>query len=209
MRKSGVPGPQHNLGGPLSKALPLRKTPTYAHTQPHRHPQIHTQNKAEICIQTATLSIHSIHRSHTQTYSHAGSQAHHTHTYTPTLMYKCSYPHVCTHSHSCTKTAQCPDTPTLVHLHTHAQAITHMLSHHTHPKPFTHIKTLTNSECTHTLQNVQSFTDLDILGCPCAHAHTRTHILKLMHTHMLVYIPTRAQTLQHTWTHTQDACPHT
>lgn len=195
----GGPGPWHNLGGPLYKRYSLYRRRLHMHTQPHTQP-----NETDICVQTntpSTCSMYKAYNTNTLTCWLKGIPAH-IQRNTHTLQLPCTDAHThCalrathaekqhsaqTHPHLCT------------HIHTHAQVITHVLSHHTHPKPFIHIKTLTNSECTpYTMcRGLDSQTHL---GTP-VFIHTHTFSNSCTHICLCLYLHTCPDTPACMYTH--------
>lgn len=126
-------------------------------------------------------------------------------------MYKRSYPHVhvliATHAQ---KQHKYPDTPTLVHLHTYM-----CLGNHTCTvTPYTLKDTYTYRD-THELRmspyptpcaELHTLIDIPRHLWLCARARTHTHIPKLMHTSMLVYISTHVPRYSSIHAHTPQKC---
>lgn len=152
----------------------------------------HTQeNKTNIYIQTATLSTHSMHRSHnTETLIHwlkAYLHSHkHTHTHTPTLVY--------THTHTCTLIA------------------THVQKQHkcqTHPHLHTRLGNQTRTAISHIPKATNTYTHkLRMRPHPTQCAEIQTHL----GTHVLMHTHTHSQNDAHTYTMyilTQHTCIYT
>lgn len=153
---------------------------THNHTDTHRHPSPQIK-------QTTTLSTQGMHRSY-NTNTHMLAHGHicsHTerNTHTVYLVYKCSYPRV--HSKPLMHKSS------TVTRHTHTCALKHTCSgNHTHAVILTP-KAIPIYKDTHKLRMSPHLSQ-------CAEVQTQshlaptcscTHILKLMHTCMFVYIP--------------------